>query len=198
MSWLSLAAMRWGKVVLAATIAVVVLGIGTLKAATFEAYPEFSPTAVQVQTEALGLSAAEVESLVTVPLEQDLLNGVPWVDHISSTSTPGLSAIEIVFQAGTNALNARQMVQERMTQIRALPNVGTPPIMVQPLASLSRVAMLGLTSTDRSTQGLVDLLLPGPVDDQVQADGRPGGGERRHLRPAGPAASGPGRPRQDE
>ena len=157
MSWLVLATMRWGKVVLAATIAVVVLGIGTLRAATFEAYPEFSPTAVQVQTEALGLSAAEVESLVTVPLEQDLLNGVPWVDHISSTSTPGLSAIEVVFQAGTDALNARQMVQERMTQIRALPNVGTPPIMVQPLASLSRVAMLGLTTTDRSTQGLVDL-----------------------------------------
>jgi Cu/Ag efflux pump CusA len=157
MSWLVLAIMRWGKIILAATVAAVVLGIGALRAATFEAYPEFTPTAVQVQTEALGLSAAEVESLVTVPLEQDLLNGVPWLDHISSTSTPGLSAIDIVFQAGTDPLNARQMVQERMTQIRALPNVGTPPIMVQPLAALSRVAMLGLTSADRSTRGLVDL-----------------------------------------
>ena len=153
----ALASLRWGKVVLAAAAAMLVLGIGALRSATVEAYPEFTPTAVQVQTEALGLSAAEVESLVTVPLEQDLLNGVPWVDHISSTSSPGLSAIDIVFKTGTDPLNARQMVQERMTQIRALPNVGTPPIMVQPLASLGRVAMIGLSSDDKSTAGLLDL-----------------------------------------
>lgn len=156
-AWVVAASLRWGRLVMAAALAALVVGAGALTSASVDTYPEFAPSAVQVQTEALGLSAAEVESLVTVPLEQDLLNGVPWVDHISSTSAPGLSAIDVVFQAGTDPLNARQMVQERMTQIRALPNVGTPPIMVQPLASMSRVAMIGLSSKDTSTLGLVDL-----------------------------------------
>src|SRR3979411_1685300 len=97
MSCLAPTFIRWGKVILAAALAAVVLGVGALRSATFEAYPEFTPTAVQVQTEALGLSAAEVESLVTVPLEQDLLNGVPWVDKIHSASMPGLSAIDLTF-----------------------------------------------------------------------------------------------------
>lgn len=156
-AWVAASSLRWSRLVIASVVAVLILGAGALTAASVDVYPEFSPTAVQVQTEALGLSAAEVESLVTVPLEQDLLNGVPWVDHISSTSAPGLSQIDVVFQAGTDALSARQMVQERMTQIRALPNVGTPPIMVQPRASMSRVAMIGLRSADSSTRGLVDL-----------------------------------------
>ena len=46
---------------------------------------------MQIQTEALGLSAEEVEQLVTVPLEQDLLNGVPFLKDIRSQSMPGLS-----------------------------------------------------------------------------------------------------------
>jgi Cu/Ag efflux pump CusA len=104
------------------------------------------PPSVEIQTEALGLSAAEVEQLITVPLEQDLLNGVPWLDRIHSSSMPGLSAIDLTFEPGTNLYAARQMVQERMTQAHALPNVGSPPIMIQPLASASRVAMIGLSS----------------------------------------------------
>ena len=48
-----------------------------------DALPEFPPPTVEVQTEALGLSAAEVEQLITVPLEQDLLVGVPFLDESS-------------------------------------------------------------------------------------------------------------------
>ncbi len=59
---------------------------------------------MQVQTEALGLSAAEVEQLITVPLEQDLLNGVPGVDTIRSESIPGLSSIVLIFEPGTDLL----------------------------------------------------------------------------------------------
>jgi Cu/Ag efflux pump CusA len=105
----------------------------------------------------LGLSATEVESLVTVPLEQDLLNGVPWVDRISSRSIPGLSAINLVFKPGTDEAAARQLVQERMTQIRALPNVGTPPVMMQPLSSTARISMIGLSPSAGSSLSLVDL-----------------------------------------
>ena len=74
---------------------------------------------------------------------------------------PGLSAIDLVFEPGTDLYEARQMVQERMTQAKALPNVGTPPAMIQPTASTSRVAMVGLRVDD----GLPDRHVgAGPVD----------------------------------
>ena len=60
------------------------------------------PPSVEIQTEALGLSAAEVEQLITLGLEQDLLNGVPWLDRIHSSSMPGLSVIDLTFQPGTD------------------------------------------------------------------------------------------------
>ena len=127
------------------------LGLYQLHDAKTDIYPEFGPTTVQVQAEALGLSAQEVEQLITVPLEQDLLNGIPWLAHIRSKSMPGLSAIDLEFEPGTDLYQARQMVQERMTQAKALPNVGTPPVMVQPTSSTSRVAMISLTSPTVST-----------------------------------------------
>jgi Cu/Ag efflux pump CusA len=146
--------LRVGRLAIAAAVALLVLGISQLVSARVDFLPEFMPPSVQVQTEALGLSATEVEQLVTVPLEQDLLNGVPWLDRIHSRSQPGLSAIDIVFEPGTDIYAARQMVQERLTQAHALPNVGSPPIMVEPLASVSRVEMIGLKSTDVS---LIDM-----------------------------------------
>jgi len=146
MRWALGSGLRFWRLVVALAIGVVVFGITQLRSAPVDVYPEFTPPAVQIQTEALGLSAAEVEQLITVPLEQDLLNGVPWLDRIHSSSMPGLSAIDLTFQPGTNLYAARQMVQERMTQAHALPNVGSPPIMIQPLASASRVGMVGLSS----------------------------------------------------
>ena len=53
---------------------------------------------VEVQTEALGLSAEEVEQLITVPLEQDLLAGVAFLDEIESVSLPGLSSVVMTFE----------------------------------------------------------------------------------------------------
>jgi Cu/Ag efflux pump CusA len=146
MRWVLGSSLRFWRLVVALALGVVVFSIAQLRSAPVDVYPEFTPASVQIQTEALGLSAAEVEQLITVPLEQDLLNGVPWLDRIHSSSMPGLSAIDLTFQPGTNLYAARQMVQERMTQAHALPNVGSPPIMIQPLASASRVAMIGLSS----------------------------------------------------
>jgi CzcA family heavy metal efflux pump len=105
---------------------------------------------VEIQTEALGLSTAEVEQLITVPLEQDLLNGVAWLETIRSESIPGLSRIELIFEPGTDLLQARQVVQERLTQAHALPQVSKPPQMLQPLSSTSRVMMVGLSSKELS------------------------------------------------
>lgn len=129
-------------------VAVVLLGVGIvqLRHARVDALPEFGPPIVEVDTEALGLSAPEVEQLITVPLEQDLLDGVAWLARIHSVSMPGLSHIEMVFEPGTDLLRARQVVQERISQAAGLPNVSSLPQMIQPESSTSRVMMIGLSS----------------------------------------------------
>jgi Cu/Ag efflux pump CusA len=142
--------LKFRVLVVGAAVLVLGLGITQLRKATVEVLPEFAPPQVQVQAEALGLSAAEVEQLITVPLEQDLLNGIPWLDQIRSESVPGLSSIDLVFKRGTNILTARQFVSEHLAQAHALPQVGTPPVMVQPVSSLRRVMMVGLSAKDLS------------------------------------------------
>jgi Cu/Ag efflux pump CusA len=136
--------------VIAIAAAIMVFGGIRLHDMPVELYPEFSPPYVQVQTEALGLSAEEVEGLITIPLEADLLNGVSWVQTISSASLPGLSTITLVFEPGTDLMDARQLVAERLTQVGGLPQVSKPPVMLQPLSSTSRVMQIGLSSTDVS------------------------------------------------
>ena len=131
-----------------------VFGIAKLRDMPVDVYPEFNPPVVEVQTEALGLSAAEVESLITVPTEADLLNGVAWLSNIESESVDGMSSILLAFEPGTDPIRARQMVQERLTQAFALPNVSKPPVMLQPLSSTGRVMMVGLSSKELS---LIDL-----------------------------------------
>jgi Cu/Ag efflux pump CusA len=151
MRWMVGSAVHFGRLVIAAAVAVMVVGVIQLRDAPVDTYPQFTPPTVQIQTEALGLSAAEVEQLITVPLEQDLLNGIPWLETITSESMPGLSSIDMVFEPGTDLLRARQMTQERLTQAHALPNVGSSPIMIQPLSSTGRVMMISLSSKALST-----------------------------------------------
>lgn len=134
-----------GLVLLLAALALVG-GVVELRGAKVDSLPEFGPPTVDVRTEALGLSAPEVEQLITVPMEQDLLDGVGWLAAIHSASLPGLSAIELVFEPGTNLLRARQLVQERLAQTIVLPNVSQPAQMLQPQSSTSRVEMIGLSS----------------------------------------------------
>ncbi|HKQ56602.1 MAG TPA: efflux RND transporter permease subunit [Candidatus Eisenbacteria bacterium] len=139
---------RYVVVVLAA--AFLVVGVGRLRDMPIDVLPEFALPYVEIQTEALGLSAEEVEQLITLGMEQDLLNGVPWVESIRSESLPGLSSIVIVFKRGTDLMRARQMVSERLTQAYALPHVSKPPIMIQPRSATSRVMIVGLSSKTMS------------------------------------------------
>ena len=81
--------LRFRALVVALAAGLLVAGVAELRKAPVDVLPEYSPPSVEVQTEALGLSAAEVEQLITVPLEQDLLNGVKGVDTIRSDSIPG-------------------------------------------------------------------------------------------------------------
>ena len=154
MRWIVRSSLKSRGLVVAVAAVVLFLGITQLREMPRDVLPEFVRPTVNVQTEALGLSAPEVEQLVTVPLEQDLLNGVPFLDLIHSKSVPGLSSIELIFKKGTDLARARLVVNERLTQAVALPHVSLPPQMLQPLSSESRVMMVGLTSKSHS---LIDM-----------------------------------------
>ncbi len=132
-------------VVIVAVIAMLA-GAAQLREMPVDILPEFSLPFVEIRTEALGLSAEEVELLITTPMEQDLLSGVPWLDTIHSKSVEGLSSIVLVFDEGTDVIRARQMVGERLAQAFALPHVSKPPTMIQPLSSTGRFVIVGLSS----------------------------------------------------
>src|ERR1043166_763517 len=111
-----------------------------------DAFPEFAPPRVEIQTPCLGLSADEVESLVTVPLEQ-ALNGLQGLDLMRSKSLPDLSSIEMLFKPGTDELKARQLVQERLaTVINTLPTWAAPPVILPPVSTTGRVLKIGMSS----------------------------------------------------
>ncbi|WIG60052.1 MAG: CzcABC family efflux RND transporter, transmembrane protein [Ktedonobacterales bacterium] len=131
--------------VVALALATLLVGIVQVRAMPVDALPEFAPPYVEVQTEALGLSASEVEELITLNLEE-LLNGTPWLDSIRSTSVPGLSSIILYFQPGTDVIRARQLIAERLSLAYTLPNVAKPPVILQPVSATSRVMMVGLSS----------------------------------------------------
>ena len=142
--------LRFRVAVLAVAVGVMVFGLTQLRHAPSDVYPEFAPLSIEVQTEALGLSSAEVEQLITVPLEADLLNGVAWVEDIRSASVPGLSSIRLTFEPGTDLYRARQAVQERLAQAFAIPHVSKPPQMLQPVSSTGRTMLIGLSSATLS------------------------------------------------
>lgn len=148
MYWIVNWSVNFRRVVIPVAAGLLIFGIVQLGNAKQDLLPEFGPTTVEVQTEALGLSASEVEQLITVPLEQDLLNGVAFLDSIESVSLPGLSSVVMTFEPGTDVLDARQVVAERLTQAAGLPQVADPPQMLQPLSSTSRVAVVSLSSDE--------------------------------------------------
>jgi CzcA family heavy metal efflux pump len=148
--WFVGSSLKSGGLVVVLAAGLLLFGFTQLRKTPVDVLPEFAPPTVEVQTEALGLSAAEVEELITIPLEQDLLNGVAWLDTIRSESIPGLSRVELIFEPGTDLLRARQVVTERLTQSAGLPQVAKPPAMMQPLSSTSRVMMVGLSSKELS------------------------------------------------
>ncbi len=153
MRWAVNGSLKFRRLIIAISAALIVFGLIQLGSVQRDLLPEFSPPTVEVQTEALGLSAEEVEQLITVPLEQDLLVGVAFLQDIESVSLPGLSSVVLTFEPGTDVLDARQVVAERLVQAVAaagLPQVADPPQMLQPLSSTSRVAMVSMSSSELS------------------------------------------------
>lgn len=92
-----------------------------------DAFPDVTNIQVQINTEAQGLAAEEVEQLITYPIEA-VMYALPDVEEVRSISKTGLSVITVVFKEGTDIYFARQLVFERLQDAREqIPaGVGTP------------------------------------------------------------------------
>src|SRR5437763_6900699 len=123
------------------------LGVSSLPRMHNDVLPELrSGPMLEVQTEAPGLSSQEVEQYLTVPIENNLLDGIMGVWDVRSDSIPGLSKVDLYFEPGTTELHARQLVEERLTNAFSLPHVAQAPQLIQPLSTSSRTLLIGLHS----------------------------------------------------
>src|SRR5262247_2431786 len=116
--WIIGSSLRFRFLVIAIAVAMVAIGANQVRYMPVDVFPEFAPPLVEVQTEGIGMSTAEVEELITVPLEE-LLRGTPGLDVVRSRSVNALSQIVLLFKRGTDLLQARQLVQERLQQAGA-------------------------------------------------------------------------------
>ena len=145
-AWIIGSSLKFRFVVLAVACALLVFGTQQLRKMPVDVFPEFAPPKVEIQTEGPGMTSAEVEELITIPME-DQLRSVPGVEYVRSSSVVGLSQIVLLFKLGTDLMDARQRVQERVKlAIAELPQSSGMPVMLQPLSSTSRVMKIGISS----------------------------------------------------
>lgn len=165
------------RIVTALSVLIAALSFGALLTARFDVFPDFAPPNVLVQTEAPGLDAQQVEALVTRPLE-GLLAGTEDVTAVRSTSSQGLSAIQVVFDRRGDPYQQRQVITERLGEAANVLPAGVGPPLLSPLSSsMQYLIHIGFTS-DRLTpvqlRGLVRwviepqiLAVPGVADVQL-------------------------------
>ncbi|HMC82213.1 MAG TPA: efflux RND transporter permease subunit, partial [Candidatus Polarisedimenticolia bacterium] len=124
----------------------ILFGLLTAFSAPIDVFPEFAPPQVTIQTEAPGFSSSEVESLVTIPLEQ-ALNGAPGLVTLRSSSAPGVSVLTAIFSDATDLYRARQAVNERLlVAATRLPSGVGVPGMTPVVSASSTVLLVGLTA----------------------------------------------------
>src|SRR5687768_5499698 len=111
--WIVASSLKFRFLIIAAAAAMVVLGIIQTRNMPVDVFPEFAPPLVEIQTEGIGMATPEVEELVTIPMEE-ALRGTPGVEVMRSKTVMALSSIVLIFKRGTDIMEARQLVQERL------------------------------------------------------------------------------------
>ncbi|HWM62328.1 MAG TPA: efflux RND transporter permease subunit [Rhizomicrobium sp.] len=159
MRWLVSLCVRYAGTIATLTLLALLAGLWATRSAPLDVFPDFVPSTVDIQTEAPGFTAQQVEQLVTKPIE-NAVNGTPGLATMRSESIPGLSLITIQFSDNIDLYNARQGISERLSELgSALPaGVGTPKL--SPLTSSTMdLLKIGLLS---------DKLTPFQLRDQAE------------------------------
>ena len=136
---------KWLDAVLRHRILVLILagllacgGFYAFNTLPIDAFPDVTNTQVQILTQAPGLAPTEVERFVTYPIELQLM-GIPGLTEVRSQSKFALSQVTVVFDDGMDLYFARQLVLERLVEVRERLPSGLDPVMAPVTTGLGEI-----------------------------------------------------------
>lgn len=106
---------RW--LVMIGVVGMAAFGAWNYTRLPIDAVPDISNVQVQINSRAPGYSPLEVEQRITFPVET-AMGGLPHLENTRSQSRYGLSQVTVIFKDGTDIYFARQLINERIQQVR--------------------------------------------------------------------------------
>src|SRR5215831_18516621 len=134
-------------VVLVISVVVLSFGLNAARHLSVDAFPDVTNVQVQIATEAPGKSPEEVERFVTVPIESGM-TGLPGLTDMRSLNKPGLSLITLVFEDAKGVYFERQLVSERLSELRDRMPEGVTPVLGPVSNALGEVYQYTLETPD--------------------------------------------------
>ena len=128
-------------------VAITLFGVNAMQHLSVDAFPDVTNIQVQIATEATGRSPDEVERLITVPVEIAMA-GLPGLEEMRSLNKNGLSLITLVFTDRTDVYFARQLVMERLMEVKQQMPAGISPVLGPVSTGLGEVYQYTLDRDD--------------------------------------------------
>jgi heavy metal efflux system protein len=140
-------------VIVVVSLLLLAFGLNAAQHLSVDAFPDVTNVQVQIATEAPGKSPEEVERFITIPVEV-AMTGLPGLTDMRSLNKPGLSLITLVFEDGKGVYFERQLVNERLSELRGRMPEGITPVLGPVSNALGEVYQYTLETTDDGKRAL--------------------------------------------